>query len=133
MIEIVGLVRILMGRETALAGHGDLEFSRDPIGKAKSLYGIGLRLPPGRHLPKRDLRPNRSPGCGVGLVDRVQAGEREITFLGFIIVAIEAMALEETFGEGIERFTDRFARSVSDGGLRLPAQQNETGDGEGDE
>ena len=69
VVQEIALVWILVGMKTSLVLHLAAEFGDDPIRKTKSIDDRRLGLLLRRHLPERNLGPNRLPYFGVGLVD----------------------------------------------------------------
>lgn len=117
VVDKVGLGGIAMRVEAAFVGHRFFEILNDPVGEAEALDDLGLLLLFGRHFLERDLGPDGFPKVGVGLIGRAEFHQVEVGFRIGVVVAFEAMELEEIQADGVKAAGHDLAGDVGPGGL----------------
>ena len=112
MVDKVAFVRIEVSGKATLVFHHSGKIIDDPIGELEALDDLRLRLLFRRHFAKSYLCPNSFPKRRVGLIDCAKVEQIEIALGRNIVVAFEAMLIEEALREVFEISVDGLAGRV---------------------
>ena len=112
VIDVVPLVGIEVGTETAFGAHDPRQFAHDPVGELQPIDNPGMVGVFGGHLLQRDLRPDALPDPGVDFIDRTQVVQREFALGVCLAVTVHTVLRKKRLCKAGIGLVDFLARRV---------------------